>query len=686
MDIAQLQARLKLMGSEITICHQTVESLNNTILTQIEQIKNLQRHDYKRQGELELKESELAVYYKHMAKLQDRLEKANNTVGATQAKLDATQELNRKSLQCVERYQAQIQDLEEKLDEARKKTRLSDIERLTEAAEQFRLKNEPQNLVMDAARSARANSEAKGCWPMQGSNGVNESFGRPSLQSQLFKPLADNTNSQDVNQPHYRLIRDIDHQSVSSQGPATSRKTKLNPESAPFTPTTVSKALTMGSDLSPALPHSTLPIEKPVTTTAFTPSSSLTSMMPPPPPANSNTSTPFHTPVSGIRPQQKNSAAVKSRLPPHLRALTPAPKKPDESEGLSSVTMPANGVSKETAVTPQPPTVPDAVVMANAVSKEEEKNAKKSLDEATQLWLALQFQPPEALPNNQSPTLMSEQLIDYADEATAGSAAKDPTQTTDVNKSEFPRTTPNNFKAGAIIQKTDVAIFQGRENNKEDLASPDSSNPQPRTVEDKEHRVSPPRFEDLQTDEKPRFSVPHLATPFYTPAHSDPAAFVKDFNSKLPAFTSKWLKLRIDATAKEPQYDQNDDDELEEGEIEDGSPTKHSTTADREGILQVVPNGMAIPQKKASQEAKISPIDDSASVNTQAAKDILLYQLRPPPPTGTRTLGEAMDEESRALVLKPSTRFKGKRPEAKDLNWKKVTRELGGKTKECYVL
>ena len=124
MDVAQLEARLNLMGSEIISCHQTVHNLNATVLTQSQQINNLQRHNHHRQGELELKDAELAVYYKHMAKLQERLNKTNEAMGTAQAQIDAANELHKESLQYLERYRKQNQALTKQLDEAREQITL----------------------------------------------------------------------------------------------------------------------------------------------------------------------------------------------------------------------------------------------------------------------------------------------------------------------------------------------------------------------------------------------------------------------------------------------------------------------------------------------------------------------------------------------------------------------------------
>ncbi|KAL9638486.1 MAG: hypothetical protein Q9164_001518 [Protoblastenia rupestris] len=124
MDFAQLEARLNLMGSEILSCHQTVQNLNATVLTQSQQIDNLQRHNHHSQGELELKDAELAVYYKHMAKLQERLNKTNEAMGTAQAQIDAANELHKESLQYLERYREQNQALTKQLDEAKEQITL----------------------------------------------------------------------------------------------------------------------------------------------------------------------------------------------------------------------------------------------------------------------------------------------------------------------------------------------------------------------------------------------------------------------------------------------------------------------------------------------------------------------------------------------------------------------------------
>ena len=121
MEIVRLQSRLKLMGDEVTTCHEKVQSLNATVQAQAEQINKIQRHAYHKQGEVELKEAELAVYYKHMVNLQERLVKTNEIVGSAQAQLDAATELNKESLKCVEAYREQNQDLKAQLEEAEKK-------------------------------------------------------------------------------------------------------------------------------------------------------------------------------------------------------------------------------------------------------------------------------------------------------------------------------------------------------------------------------------------------------------------------------------------------------------------------------------------------------------------------------------------------------------------------------------
>ena len=387
------------------------------------------------------------------------------------------------------------------------------------------------------------------------------------------------------------------------------------------------------------------------------------------------------------------------RVAPHLRALAWTPKSFVKAEGLSTVATSASRESTKPIVTIKPPIAEGPSITAIGLSNEKKENNNVNGDVATQLWLDQQFNTAVAPSSSQSPAPKLDQLIDFADEGSVDSILRDPVDKTNAKLSASVSILQDEFKNGAHIQRTHMSASPLPKSDKENKPLAASSAPlDPQTLLDKDGKLQLPSsmLADLNIDDMPQSSASRLgspASPFLNSAHTDSAAFVKDFTSKLSAFSSRWSTPKKEFIGQEHKHDvgdkdkqeEDDDDSLEEGEVRDVRPTMVPDEVDKPAVLQTIPNGMTIPTRKASQKAKTSPTDHSAKADLQAAADIFSCGMGPTP-TGTRVLGGMMDQASKALVLKPGSRSTSKESELKDVIWRKVYKIVNGNMKECYVL
>ncbi|KAL9638485.1 MAG: hypothetical protein Q9164_001517 [Protoblastenia rupestris] len=405
--------------------------------------------------------------------------------------------------------------------------------------------------------------------------------------------------------------------------------------------------------------------------------------------------------MSRIASKQEDAIVAKPRVAPHLRALAWTPKSFVKAEGLSTVATSASRESTKPIVTIKPPIAEDPSITAIGLSNEKIENNNVNGDVATQLWLDQQFNTAVAPSSSQSPAPKLDQLIDFADEGSVDSILRDPVDKTNAKLSASVSVLQDESKNGAHIQRTHMSASPLPKNDKENKSLAASSAPlDPQTLLDKDGKRQLPSstLADLKIDYMPQTSASRLgspASPFLKSAHTDSAAFVKDFTSKLSAFSSRWStpKKKIigqehkhNDSDKDKQEEEDDDDSLEEGEVRDVRPTMVPDGVDKPAVLQTIPNGMTIPTRKASQKAKTSPTDHSTKADLQAAAADFFSYEKGPTPTGTRVLGGTMDQASKALVLKPGSRSTSKEPESKDVIWKKVYKVVNGKMKECYVL
>ena len=457
----------------------------------------------------------------------------------------------------------------------------------------------------------------------------------------------------------------------------------------------------------PPPPLFPMPSRTPVITTPapFTQSlaaANISSTISPPSTAN-QASTPFRTPMSVVNLKQDKSPTVMTPLPPHLRILTPTPKRAVNGKELSTLSEPANMEFMDPLINIQHPNDIGKLITGKATTKKEQDESMTGAnDEATKKWLDEQLEKPAAPLRKYSPAPSHNQLIDLTDEAQHNSVAKDLAEKIDDNGSASSCATRGKYSSVALVPKMDETAFSSQENSERNILTKgktSSADPQPDFHGDRKQRLRRPRFDELDIGEKPQSTKLQLATPFQKPMNNDPSAFLKDFNSKLSTFSSKWSRSTKDSSATHPGFDHYNrmtDDDLEEGEVPEPLVAKHSTNSDEEGILQIVPNGMTIPKRTASQKATTDPptpppppmfLNDATSANIrQTATDVLRHRAGPRP-SGTRILGEMMDKESRAIVLKPSVKFAGKSVEAGDLEWRKVEKKVdGGNVRDCFVL
>ena len=105
------------MAYDMTAFQQTIVNLTTTLQAKTEEVSELQRLDRHRKDELDLKDAELAVYYRHMANLQQRLDRTNESLAVAEGQLEAANELKKESLRCIEEYKTRFMALKRQLDE-----------------------------------------------------------------------------------------------------------------------------------------------------------------------------------------------------------------------------------------------------------------------------------------------------------------------------------------------------------------------------------------------------------------------------------------------------------------------------------------------------------------------------------------------------------------------------------------
>ena len=106
------------MAHNMTVFQQAIANLTAALQAKIEETSELHRLGHQRKGELDLKDTELAVYYKHMADLQQRLDQTHESLTVAERQLEAANRLNKKSIRSLEEFKTRFLTLKRQLDKA----------------------------------------------------------------------------------------------------------------------------------------------------------------------------------------------------------------------------------------------------------------------------------------------------------------------------------------------------------------------------------------------------------------------------------------------------------------------------------------------------------------------------------------------------------------------------------------
>ena len=116
MDIDYLTKRQHTMASNVSVNGQNLEGRTAATRTRNPQSSEPKTGDYYTQGQMDLKEVELAIYYKHTNNLQHCLDQSNESLALAQRQLQDANELNSASLRCLEEYKMLCATLKSQLD------------------------------------------------------------------------------------------------------------------------------------------------------------------------------------------------------------------------------------------------------------------------------------------------------------------------------------------------------------------------------------------------------------------------------------------------------------------------------------------------------------------------------------------------------------------------------------------
>ncbi|KAL9102516.1 MAG: hypothetical protein Q9163_002351 [Psora crenata] len=169
-----------------------------------------------------------------------------------------------------------------------------------------------------------------------------------------------------------------------------------------------------------------------------------------------------------------------------------------------------------------------------------------------------------------------------------------------------------------------------------------------------------------------------------------------------PTTTTTTPKSRTIEPVKSQELEHdNSDDDWEEGEVRDVSPTASSSSTTTTLPIRVYERGrvhLALPQTlfpttasaqtmtTTPRPTKSPPTDAPKGADTQPMARSSAATPGGQAPSGTHLMGREMDEQSRELVFKPSGKFMGKRLRPEDVPWKKAIKTVDGQVKECYIL